>query len=192
MSSLIPMRNVGMCGCTKGGNKGVKEANLQRGGGAGAGAGAGNRNVAVPKPAHVALATVDPSIWGPSLWKILHIAAMRSGSRSTIPYWRSVFEAMTSGLPCPDCSEHYNAWYRSHPLRLGLMPNMFQGAIIRWILAVHNDVNQRTGKAVWNTNQVAATYGGENITTAKALADSLNGVIGPRLSGALSALLRTL
>ena len=72
------------------------------------------------------------------------------------------------------------------------MPNMFQGAIIRWVLEVHNDVNRRTGKAVWNTHQLAATYGGESITTAKVLTDSLNGVIGPRLSGALNALLRTL
>ena len=178
-----------MCGCNKAAAaKAVKEANVQRGAGVGAGA---NRNVAVAKPVP-ALATVDTSIWGPSLWKILHIAAMRSGSRSTIPYWRSILEAMLSGLPCPDCSGHYNAWYRSHPLRLGLMPNMFQGAIIRWVLDVHNDVNRRTGKAVWNTNQLTATYGGETIMTAKALADSLNGVIGARLSGALSALLRTL
>jgi hypothetical protein len=185
MTSWIPLRNVGMCGCNKAAAaKAVKEANVQRG--------AGNRTVAVVKSAPVILATVNPSIWGPSLWKILHIAALRSGSRSTIPHWRSILEAMMSGLPCPDCSDHYNAWYRSHPLRLGLMPNMFQGAIIRWILEVHNDVNRRTGKAVWNTTQLAATYGGETIATAKALVDSLNGVIGARLSGALNALLRTL
>lgn len=72
------------------------------------------------------------------------------------------------------------------------MPTMFHGAIVRWILDVHNDVNRRTGKAVWNTQQLTATYGGESITTAKALTDSLNGVIGANLSGALNALLRTL
>lgn len=185
MSPFIPMCYVGMCGCNKAAAaRGAKEV-VPR---------VGNRTVAVVKQAApiVTPATVDPSIWGPSLWKILHIAAMRSGNRSTIPYWRNILEAMMSGLPCPDCSDHYNSWYRSHPLRLGLMPNMFQGAIIRWVLEVHNDVNRRTGKAVWNTHQLAATYGGESITTAKVLTDSLNGVIGPRLSGALNALLRTL
>jgi hypothetical protein len=72
------------------------------------------------------------------------------------------------------------------------MPNMHHGAIIRWVLDIHNDVNRRTGKPVWNTNQLTATYGGQTVMTAKALADSLNGVIGANLSGALSALLRTL
>jgi hypothetical protein len=176
-----------MCGCNKvAAARAAKEATvrtIQR---------TSNRTVVVVKPPPVLLATVDTSIWGATLWKILHIAAMRSGNRSSIPYWKTVLEAMTSGLPCPDCSAHYNAWYRSHPLRLGLMPTMFHGAIVRWILDVHNDVNRRTGKAVWNTQQLTATYGGESITTAKALTDSLNGVIGANLSGALNALLRTL
>jgi len=172
-----------MCGCNKA--KAVKAAAQKQ---------VGTRQAVV----HVTennivptLATVDTSVWGAPLWKILHIAASKSGNRNSIPYWKAVLEAMTSGLPCPDCSAHYNAWYRSHPLRFGLMPNMHQGAIARWVLDIHNDVNRRTGKAVWNIHQLAA-YGGESIMTAKALADSLNGVIGPRLSGALSALLRAL
>lgn len=142
----------------------------------------------VPPP----LATVDTSVWGPSLWKILHIASMRSGNRNSVSLWRMIFEAMKTGLPCPDCSGHYNVWYRTHPLRIGLMPNVFQEAIIRWILDAHNDVNRRTGKPIWNIRQLTVTYGAENIITAKALADSLRGVIGANLSGALNALLRTL
>lgn len=72
------------------------------------------------------------------------------------------------------------------------MPNMFRGAIIGWLNDLHNDVNQRTGKDRWSPQQVAATYGGESIATAKALVDSLNGIIGDNLSKNLSALLRAL
>ena len=180
MTSLIPTRNVDMCNCNK-----AKAAAAAR------------TTQAVKPPLAVAvpvipLETVDTSVWGAMLWKILHIAAHRSSSRVIVSGWRVVIDAMKTGLPCPDCSAHYNAWYRSHPLRFGLMPNMAQGAIIRWVLDLHNDVNRRTEKPIWNTHQVAAKYGGESIATAKELADSLRGILGDNLSGALSALLRAL
>ena len=182
VTSLIPSRNVDMCGCNK-----AKAA-------ATAAARKANPATAVAAPAAVVthLETVDTSVWGAPLWKILHIAAQRSNARNSVPAWRAVLDAMKTGLPCPDCSAHYNAWYRSHPLRIGLMPNMFQGAIVRWLLDLHNDVNRRTEKAMWNTHQMAAKYGGEKVATAKALADSLSGILGSNLSGALNALLRTL
>jgi hypothetical protein len=72
------------------------------------------------------------------------------------------------------------------------MPHLSQGAIIRWVLDLHNDVNRRTGKAGWNTHQVSATYGGDSVETAKILVESLHGIIGHKLHGALSALLRAL
>jgi len=138
-----------------------------------------------------ALATVDTSIWGPSLWKIIHIAAIRSVSRDVIPLWRNLLDAMKSGLPCPDCSAHYNNWYRSHPLRFGLMPNSFQGTIARWVNDLHNDVNRRTGKGSWSPQQVIATHG-SNLNTAKELTADLRGMLGDNVTNALNALLRTL
>ena len=183
MTSLIPSRNVDMCGCNKAKAAAARKANP---------AVAAPAAAAAPAAVVTHLETVDTSVWGAPLWKILHIAAQRSSARNSVPAWRSVLDAMKTGLPCPDCSAHYNAWYRSHPLRIGLMPNMFQGAIMRWILDLHNDVNRRTEKAKWNTHQMAATYGGEQVATAKALAESLSGILGSNLSGALNALLRTL
>jgi len=149
--------------------------------------------LASPAPAAV-LETVDTSIWGASLWKILHIAAQVSNSKGVIPLWRGVFDAMRTGLPCPDCSAHYNAWYKARPLQFSLIPmtGSTRGPIVNWILELHNNVNRRTGKPTWTGAQLAGSYGGNQIATAKSLADSLRGVIGGGLSAALDALLRSL
>jgi len=184
ISSFIPICNVEMCGCNKAKAAAVRSTALPRG---------ITQIVAATSFSVVAtIETVDTSVWGASLWKVLHIAAQRSTSRNIAPQWRIVLDAMKTGLPCPDCSKHYNAWYKSHPFRIGLMPNSFHGAIMRWVLDLHNDVNRRTGKPIWGIPQLSAAYNGETMETAKALAESLNGIIGPNLSSALSALLRAL
>jgi hypothetical protein len=61
-------------------------------------------------------------------------------------------------LPCPECSAHYNAWITAHPVTLPPSGPELQLAISSWMLALHNDVNVRNGKAVWTLEQVAATY----------------------------------
>jgi len=139
---------------------------------------------------HPPLVIVDTSIWGAPLWRILHIAAQASGGKTVVPLWRKLLEAMKTGLPCPDCSAHYNAWYNSHQLRFGLIPRNFQGPIVRWVLDLHNNVNSRLGRAPWTVAQLAA-YAGQ-IDTARTLADSLRGIIGPNLSAAIDALLQAL
>ena len=182
----ILTRNVEMCGCNK--FKSAKHADAPK---------RPTAPRAAPAPAAAPitfsqppLETVDTSVWGAPLWRILHIAAQASGGRTILPLWRNLLETMKTGLPCPDCSGHYNAWYNSHPLRFGLIPRSFQGPIVRWILDLHNDVNRRLGRPSWTVAQVA-TYAGQ-VGTARTLADSLRGVIGPNVSAAIDALLRVL
>lgn len=137
---------------------------------------------------------VDTSVWGANLWRVLHIAAHLSKSRNSIPLWRKVLEALRTGLPCPDCSAHYNAWYRAHPLKYSLIPIGGKGPIIHWILNLHNAVNERTGKAKWTIEQAKEEHGAPGLIEAAKhiLANSLNGVIGSSAYSALDALLRAL
>jgi len=183
---LILIRNVEMCGCNK-----FKSA-----------APPAPKRQAAPRAAQAAqtvpvifsqppLETVDTSIWGAPLWRILHIAAQASGGRAVVPLWGKLLDAMKTGLPCPDCSGHYNAWYKSHPLRFSLIMRSVHGPIVRWVLDLHNDVNRRLGRGEWSVAQIAAAYSGQ-VGTARTLADSLRGIIGPNLSVAIDALLRTL
>jgi hypothetical protein len=66
--------------------------------------------------------------------------------------------AMKSGLPCPECSAHYNAWITANPVSLPSSGTELQVAISSWVLALHNDVNRRNDVAPWTLEQVAATY----------------------------------
>lgn len=104
------------------------------------------------------LPIVDPVLWGPHLWRFLHIAAQHcipSVSRKSI--WDQMLGVLTTGLPCPECREHYTAWLTANPL-LADESTGLPGPVQEWILAIHNQVNQRKGVAEWTPEQCVAAY----------------------------------
>jgi len=114
--------------------------------------------VAVPAPAPVddgpdltdsGLETVDPAIWGPPLWRFLHSAAARAGNGTGDHVWTTVLEAMKTGLPCQECTDHYRTWFATHPV---------DGSVSTWLLALHNDVNRRRQIPEWSAEQLTAAY----------------------------------
>lgn len=165
---------------------------------------------------HVAVPTVDTSVWGPPLWKALHTAAQFTVGDQNVDMWNSVLLAMLSGLPCPDCSAHYNAWYRGQfpsvqqpPPRSMYRPMAMMARrrpppvapqvvvpvpIHTRLLGLHNEVNQRTGKSVWDETQMNATYGGDKATqvaAAMAALQTVQGFIGTVLFASLMAVLQS-
>ena len=162
------------------------------------------RSAAAPAAAPVAAAaaaveppqpipTVDTSIWGPPLWRILHIASVLTKSKQHIPFWRTLLVALKTGLPCPDCSAHYNAWVGGQALRFSMYKNGIRNPIVQWILDLHNNVNQRQDPPVptWSIDQVLQTY---QLPASEAIAilPTLKGVIGDGAHAAILALLNSL
>lgn len=145
-------------------------------------------------PVVESLPTVDTSIWGPPLWKVLHIAAAATIARGRQSQWKLIINTLLTGLPCPDCTTHYVAWYRAHPLGISLIPKRSSRQIVTWLLDLHNDVNRRTGRPVWNAAQLDAAYSGDQIQIqdAKGALASLQGVIGQNAWTALHTLLYSL
>jgi hypothetical protein len=157
--------------------------------------------VAVDVPAVVALATVDTAVWGAALWLVLHTASVTVTDRSQIAAWQNVLEALRTGIPCPDCSAHYNDWYNSHPLKFSIVapkrlmnpmararrtaPAPVQATTVGWMLDLHNNVNQRLGKPGWSFDQVVSAYG-STAAAAAATLQTLRGVIGDNLLNALT------
>ena len=154
----------------------------------------------VQEPPPISIPTVDTSIWGAPLWLVLHTASVFTWSRRHIPLSRSLLVALKTGLPCPDCSMHYNAWFASHGIRFSLIGDGIRGPLVRWILALHNDVNGRLDPPVgpWTVAQVMATYSGDKaektvkVAAAVAALQSLQGVIGAEAYAAALALLNSL
>ena len=174
------------------------------------------RTPAVPKQptavvSRTGLPTVNTHLWGPSLWKALHTAAQFAGDSSS---WSSILSAMTTGLPCPECSAHYNTWYRRQKSS-SLVPNNRMYITIPFmanrsarrppqtpsvpitikLLNLHNEINKQSGKPSWSEGQLAATYGGDKQSqkaAAIAALQTLNGVIGGHLYTMLMSFLQSL
>ena len=151
----------------------------------------------MPAPAvvpEISIPTVDTSVWGATLWKVLHTASVFTGRRNHIPLWRNLLAALKTGIPCPECSAHYNSWVSRNTLHFSMIMvgNNIQGPVLRWVLNLHNDVNLRTGSAwgTWNVNQVTDTY--RDLAGAKAALATLQGIIGPAAWDAAQALLNSL
>ena len=154
---------------------------------------------AAPAPVAIeaSLPIVDTSIWGPPLWQVLHTASVFTRNRRQIDLWRALVAALKTGLPCPDCSAHYNAWTASHILRFSMVGDGIREPVIRWFLTLHNDVNQRLPTPVgpWTIQQVMNAYGGDRtarLVIAMSALQSLQGIIGDAAYWAAMALLHSL
>lgn len=124
---------------------------------------------------------IDTALWGPSLWTALHTAAQFADTTQHSGVWYQVIVALRTALPCPVCSAHYNAWISAHPVYIFSSGAPLQKGLTKWLLALHNDVNVRNGKAPWTLEQVAATY--SNKDAAKAAVETLR----PYMSAAFLA-----
>jgi hypothetical protein len=105
----------------------------------------------VQKPLEI----VDTSVWGAHLWRILHVLSLFATTDAAKNAWMRLPAALDGALPCPECAQHYHDWIRANPLT-----TTGDNAICEWVLALHNQVNERKGVAPWNITQVGATYSG--------------------------------
>ena len=116
-----------------------------------------SRQVQPPPPAEPE--PIDPALWGPQLWFILHTLAELSATTSTFARWTRLLELLKSGLRCPECQGHFNAWVDAHPFPAAGTRDQRVAAARQWVLALHNTVNERRGVPVWEEAAVVATYG---------------------------------
>lgn len=138
------------------------------------------------------IATFDTSVWGPQLWKALHVAANSSTAGLNLQWWGTLLNELQRGIPCPDCRAHYSAWYRAHPLtnrRSSIIPIRKLASVGQWINDLHNDVNRRTGKPIWSFGDSARANGSDQLEAAKTAAAFLQGKISDKAFSILNSLL---
>ena len=88
---------------------------------------------------------VDPVLWGPSMWSVIHTVALSSPKKPT-PAQRAANEAFTRSLagvlPCQSCRAHFAKALKS------LGPAVFasRDAFFAWTVDLHNEVSARVGK----------------------------------------------
>ncbi len=97
---------------------------------------------------------MDPSFWGPSAWRLLHLIAHSDGRARA----RELFETLGRVLPCGTCRESVANYLLVSP------PPDDPDAVAHWLWELHNHVNAKLraqGKAVCNDpsfDSVAAVY----------------------------------
>jgi len=87
-------------------------------------------------------------IWGPELWRILHSAVERIGTKTLkrIPQeesriWIGLLRSLQFTLPCPQCKKHYTAYLSAYPIL------SFTREYLRsWLYELHCAVNQQSQK----------------------------------------------
>ena len=98
--------------------------------------------------------------WRQHWWGLAHVYTLTYPARACV---RKQAEArdffMRAGIPlifCGECVTHYIRYISAHP-----PPVEGQRALAQWLIALHNDVNRRTGKASdWTYERVAEHYFG--------------------------------
>lgn len=91
--------------------------------------------------------SISPEDWGPQYWRVMHSVAFWYPSEPTNDQKQSAhafYSALRQLLPCAACRAHYEQILIVRPLDRAVQNRM---ALVRWVIDVHNDVNESTGKS---------------------------------------------
>lgn len=87
---------------------------------------------------------MDTRFWGPSGWKLLHLASY-AYDEAFSPSYANFFETIPYVLPCKFCRASLTDYYRVHPYsdEKGMIPTL---DVKRWMYTIHNCVNGKLRK----------------------------------------------
>lgn len=89
---------------------------------------------------------VDPTVWGPSMWSIIHLVCLQAPANIDANVRNSYymfFTMMPYILPCDKCREHWLTHIQKHPIDDALDT---RDELFRWSVNMHNVVNRSLGK----------------------------------------------
>lgn len=91
------------------------------------------------------MTVANASLWGPWIWKALHLASIRYDPDSPLDrrHMRNLVYDLPYLLPCGKCIRHYKELVHKYPPRFGSRDD-----ITAWYIDIHNRVNEHIKKAV--------------------------------------------
>jgi len=106
----------------------------------------------------VVLTQPDNAQWGPSLWRIFHSAAERSGRHSKplldneeSRLWLKFINNLRKAIPCNICKQHFIEYLTSHPFDAIVKKGLEKQNTLRtYFYTFHNAVNERNSKTFTN------------------------------------------
>ncbi len=93
---------------------------------------------------------MNPTVWGPHFWNVLNILALTYPEKPDVQDQNNMTAFITSlsnVLPCDKCKVHFKKNLEKFPLSQALTS---RNNLIKWVIDVHNEVNQRNGKRIYS------------------------------------------
>ena len=101
---------------------------------------------------------MDPTVWGPKLWFVIHTMALNYSDNPTYEDKRVMeefFNNLKSSIPCHKCRIHYKQRLERDPI-INHLDN--KQALFKYTVDLHNQVNKSLNKKILNYNEVVEIY----------------------------------
>jgi hypothetical protein len=101
---------------------------------------------------------MKPEIWGPHFWYVLHTISFNYPAEPTEYHktsYREFFTTLKDVLPCEKCRRHYQTYLSTYPISPHLDT---RASLIKWVIQVHNFVNEQLGKRIYTVAEVLNIY----------------------------------
>ena len=101
---------------------------------------------------------MDPTVWGPKLWFVIHTIALNYPNNPTYEDKRVMeefFNNLKSIIPCDKCRIHYRQRLERNPI-INYLDN--KESIFRYTINLHNQVNKSLNKKIYSYDEVVQIY----------------------------------
>lgn len=102
---------------------------------------------------------MNPRVWGPHAWIFLHSITLNYPQNPTekeMDNYYNFFMMLRYVLPCDKCKGHYNDNLKKHPLTKQILSS--RENVIKWLINIHNCVNEMTRKKHVSYDKVILKY----------------------------------
>ncbi len=102
-----------------------------------------------------------PDTWGSSFWITAHTVAAgypKTPTSEEQKQFKIYFDTFEHILPCKECKENWKLVVEQRPLTDAALTTTV--TLSRWVLDVHNLVNEKLGKKQYNWKQLTYRFGG--------------------------------
>lgn len=101
---------------------------------------------------------MDPTVWGPKLWFVIHTVALNYPDNPTYEDKRVMEEFLNNlkhTIPCEKCKIHYRQRLQRNPI-INYLNN--KQSLFRYTIDLHNQVNKSLGKKIYTYDEVVEIY----------------------------------
>ena len=99
-----------------------------------------------------------PDVWGPHGWKFIHYITLGYPNNPTENdklNYKTFYTSLQHILPCAKCANNYSHNLIKYPIDNHLGS---RDTLIRWVIDIHNQVNNETNKKEYNYEEALDLY----------------------------------